>query len=174
MAKINLSEIYEAAEKVAKYADQDPGSEIFLGYEIVALTPVQAESAVEFEFHELFELTTANWSILSGQDYITPETISRRLLRWTLTVQDILNYKPQFWSGGYGIPEGDVDILEFSELIAVSKGQVPDVVVDALCEYLEQFRGDHLAEAYAEAYKNNALPNWDHRILKVIKDACLK
>jgi len=174
MAKINLSEIYQAADTVAKYSDQEPGYETFLGYEIVALTPVQSESDSEFEAHELFELTTATWSILIGQDYNTPETISRRLLRWTLTVQDILNYKPQFWSGGYGIPEGDVEILEFSELIAVSSGQVPDVVVDALCEYLEQFRRDHLAEAYAEAYKNNALPNWDHRILKVIKDACLR
>jgi hypothetical protein len=176
MEKIDLSEIYQAADTVAEYSDQQPGEEIFLGYEIVALNPVkaEAESDLEFEAHELFELTTATWSILLGQDYNTPETISRRRLRWTLTVQNLLNYKPQFWSGGYGIPEGDIDILEFSELIAVSSGRVPDVVVDALCMYLEENRGDYLAEDYAEAYKNNALPNWDPRILKIIKDACLK
>jgi hypothetical protein len=174
MAKINLSKIFEAAATVAEYADQDLGSETFLGFEIMALTPVQAESAEEFEAHELFELTTATWSLLRGQVYNTPETISRRLLRWTLTVQHILDYKPEYCHGGITIPEGDVDILEFSELIAVSSGQVPDVVVDALCMYLKENRGDYLAEDYAEAYKNNELPNWDPRILKVIKDACLE
>lgn len=174
MAKINLSEIYEAAAKVAKYAGQDLGSETFLGFEIVALTPVQAKSAEEFEAYELFELTTATWFLFCEQDYITPETISRRLLRWTLSVQHILDYKPEYCHGGISIPEGDVDILEFSELIAVSSGQVPDVVVDALCMYLEEKRADYLAEDYTPAYKNNELPNWDPRILKVIKEACLK
>jgi hypothetical protein len=169
-----LTNAFEAADTVAKYSDQEPGDEIFLGYEIVALTPVQSESAEEFEAHELFELTTATWSLLLGQDYNTPETISRRLLRWTLSVQHILDYKPEYCHGGITIPEGDVDILEFSELIAVSSGQVPDVVVDALCTYLEEKRADYLAEDYAEAYKNNELPNWDPRILKVIKEACLK
>jgi hypothetical protein len=176
MAKINLSKIFEAADTVAKYSDQQLEEEIFMGYEIVALTPVkaEAESDSEFEAHELFELTTATWFLLLGQVYNTPETISRRLLRWTLTVQDILNYKPEYYHGGISVPEGECEILEFNELIVVSSGQVPDVVVDALCKHLQEKRGDYLAEDYAEAYKNNALPNWDPRILKVIKDACLK
>ena len=176
MAKINLSKIYQAADTVAKYSDQQPGDEIFLGYEIVALTPVkeEAEADSEFESHELFELTTATYTVLCKQDYSPPETISRRRLRWTLTVQDILNYKPDYCHGGITQPEGECEILEFSELIAVSSGQVPDAVVDALCKHLEEERGDYLAEDYFEAYKSNSLPNWDDRILKVVKDACLK
>ena len=176
MAKINLSKIFEAADTVAKYSDQQLCEEIFLGYEIVALTPVkaEAESDSEFESHELFKLTTATWFLLLGQVYNTPETISRRLLRTTLTVQNLLDYKPEYFHGGISVPEGDYEILEFNELVVVSSGQVPDVVVDALCKHLEEERGDYLAEDYAEAYKNNELPNWDPRILKVIKEACLK
>jgi hypothetical protein len=176
MAKINLSEIYQAANTVAKYSDQQLCEEIFLGYEIVALTPVkeEAESDSEFESYELFKLTTATWFLWLGQVYNTPETISRRLLRITLTVENLLNYKPEYFHGGISVPEGEYEILEFNELIVVSSGQVPDVVVDALCKHLQENRGDYLAEDYAEAYKNNALPNWDPRILKVIKDACLE
>ena len=176
MEKIDLSRIYQAADTVAKYSDQQPGEEIFLGYKIVALNPVraEAESDSEFEAHELFELTTATYTVLCKKDYNPPELVSCRRLRWTLTVQNLLNYEPEYCHGGITQPEGDVEILEFSELLAVSGGQVPNSVVDALCKHLQEERSDYLADDHFEAYENNSLPNWDPRILKIVKDACLR
>jgi hypothetical protein len=174
MAKIDFSKICEAAQKVAEYAGQDFGNEAFLGCEIVTLTPVQREAATAFEPKQLFELTTAHWVLLNDHEYEDPGTLSRRIMRWTLTAKEIMNYEPEYTNGAILDPEGDFDIVEWDELVAVGSGKVPDDVVAALCSHLEEEQGEELAETYAEIFNRKQLPPWDPRILKVVEKVCLE
>jgi hypothetical protein len=174
MTNIELSKIAEAAHKIAEYAGQDLHNEIFLGHEIVALVPVHGKPAKIFELKEVFELTIAHW-VLSGAHICgDPDTVSRRLIRWTLTVEEIINYEPEYAHGAIVDPAGDFELLEWNETVAVSSGRVPDVVLNVLCRHLHENEGDCLAENYAGAFKSGELPRWDPRILKVVEDACLK
>jgi hypothetical protein len=174
MAKIQLSKISEAAHKIAEYAGQDLHHEIFLGYEIVVLVPVHGKSAKAFEPKEIFELTFAHWVLSDAHICGDPDTVNRRLMRYTLTVEEIINYEPEYCHGAIIGPVGDFELLEWNEPVAVSSGRVPDDVLDVLCSHLDENEGNCLAEIYAEAFKSGELPRWDPRILKVVEDACLK
>ena len=163
------------ADGVAKYAGRDFRNETFLGYslkDVTLLNPLHADSIppdgkVKIDF--------AHWSLNDyAGGYPNPETITQRIMSYVVSAEALLEYEEDLadyhFYLGPGDPDGDFELLDWRDDVAVSDGGVPDDVVEALCKYLKNQPAGDLSYDFREEFLEGKLPKWDSRILKVVEE----
>jgi len=176
---IDFERIREIAEGVAKYAGRYTGNEIFLGYNLQEAAPLLPEHAGAIPPDGMLKIVFEHWTLVSDrvkygskEPYHDPETITHRVMSYDVSAKDLLEY--ELGLNGHddpGDPNGEFDLIDWSD-VAVSDGDVPDDVVEELCEYLKDQRTGLLDEEFREAFKKGELPTWDPRITKVVEEDC--
>ncbi len=171
--------IREIAEGVAKYAGRYTGCETFLGHNLQQVSPILPEHTDSIPSDGKVKIIFEHWSVVvdrvdygAKKRYPDPETVDHRVMSYVVSAEDILEYGEDL-KGHYdpGDPIGEFDLIDWSD-DKVSKDDVPDSVVDELCDYLRERRADFLAEEFGEAFGKGELPKWDLRILKVVEEDC--
>ena len=178
---IDFDRLWESARGVAKYAGRYTGYETFLGYHLKSLEPLLLEHAVTIPSDGMVKIIFEHWVLIddrvhysSEEPYHDLETVSYRLMSYVVSVEDLLEYEGSLNGyGNPGHPNGDFDLLDWSD-VAVSDGEIPDDVVNELCNYLKNHCAIDLNEEFDEAFKNGELPKWDPRITKVVEEACIQ
>lgn len=176
---IDFERIKKIASGVAKYAGRYTGNEIFFGYKLNEVTPLDASHAVSIPPQGMVKIVFEHWCLIcdrfkygTKEPYRDPETISYRCMSYVVSAESLLEYEGDLdGHNDPGDPNGDFDLIHWHD-VSVSEGGVPDDVVEELCGYLKGQRADFLAEEFSEAFKKGELPKWDPRITKVVEEDC--
>jgi hypothetical protein len=180
LANISFERIRMIAEDVAQYAGRYFKCETFLGYSLKDVTPLIPQHADSIPPDGKVKIEFSHWTLLdemmnsSGKPYADPETVTQRIMSYVVSAESLLDYKEYLaaYSGYDDLedPDGDFDLLDWSDNVAVSDGDVPDDVVEALCKYLKNQPAGHLSWDFREDFLEGKLPKWDSRILKVVEE----
>ena len=179
-AHINFERIRKIAKDVAEYAGRYARCETFLGYSLKDVTPLIPEHADSIPREGKVKIDFAHWSLLddmmdgSSKPYPDPETITQRTMSYVVSTEALLEYEEYLDDNNgceiTGNPDGDFDLLDWRDDVAVSEGGVPDDVVEALCNYLKDQDAGDLSSDFGEEFLEGKLPKWDSRILKVVEE----